>query len=72
MPLCRPLGNALYEVRSSLPSRREARLIFFQDGEALVIVGGFFKKTRTTSQSELNSARLHQANYRKNKANLNR
>jgi hypothetical protein len=23
MPLCRPLGIALYEVRSSLPSKRE-------------------------------------------------
>ena len=70
MPLCRPLGNALYEVRTSLPSKREARLIFFQDGELLVIVGGFIKQTRTTPQSELKNARKHQAEYRKNKAKL--
>lgn len=25
LPVCRPLGNGLWEVRSSLPSRREGR-----------------------------------------------
>ena len=29
MPLCRPLGRGLWEVRSALPSRRIARLLFF-------------------------------------------
>ena len=46
MPLCRPLGDGLYEVRSSLPTGREARLIFFQDDETLAVVCGFMKKTR--------------------------
>jgi hypothetical protein len=31
LPLCRPLGDGLYEIRSSLPSKREFRLIFFFD-----------------------------------------
>jgi phage-related protein len=44
--------------------------MFFQDGELLVVVGGFIKKTRTTPQSELNNARKRQAEYRKNKAKL--
>jgi phage-related protein len=70
MPLCRPLGNALYEVRSSLPSKREARLIFFQDAELLVIVCGFIKQTRATPESELKSARKRQAEYKKNKTKL--
>lgn len=48
MPLCRPLGKGLFEVRSSLPSRTEARLIFFQDGKDLIVVEGFIKKTRAT------------------------
>lgn len=26
LPVCRPLGKGLWEVRSSLPSRREARV----------------------------------------------
>ena len=30
MPVCRPLGEGLFEVRSSLPSKKEVRLIFFQ------------------------------------------
>src|SRR5215210_4247599 len=35
MPLCRPLGEGLWEVRSSLPSRRIARLLFFvHEGDA--------------------------------------
>ena len=29
LPLCRNLGGGLWEVRSTLPSKREARLIFF-------------------------------------------
>ncbi len=29
MPLCRPLGDGLWELRSRLPSRRIARLLFF-------------------------------------------
>ena len=70
MPLCRPLGNTLYEVRSSLPSKREARLIFFQDAEQLVVVCGFIKKTRSTPESELKNARKRQGEYKKNKENL--
>ena len=69
MPLCRPLGDGLYEVRSSLPTRQEARLIFFQDDETLVVVCGFIEKTRATPDSELKSARKRQADYRKNKRN---
>ena len=40
MPLCRSLGGGLWEVRSTLPSRRTARILFFiyegQIGMALV------------------------------------
>src|ERR1700761_6913653 len=42
MPLCRPLGNGLWEVRSSLPSRRIARLLFFAHEGRLGVVHGFF------------------------------
>ncbi len=69
MPLCRPLGDGLYEVRSSLPTGREARLIFFQDDETLVVVCGFMKKTRATPESELKNARKRQGDYKRNKRN---
>ena len=33
LPLCRPLSAGLWEVRASLPSKREARVFFgFHDG----------------------------------------
>ncbi|MEI6414431.1 MAG: type II toxin-antitoxin system RelE/ParE family toxin [Pseudomonadota bacterium] len=32
MPLCRPLGNGLWEVRSRLPSHRISRVLFCVHG----------------------------------------
>ena len=49
MPLCRPLGNGLWEVRSPLPSRRIARLLFFVEGNRIGVMHGYIKKTRRTS-----------------------
>ena len=64
---CRALGSGLYEVRSSLPTKQEARLIFFHDDETLIVVGGFIKKTRTAPDKEIKNARKKQAEYKKNK-----
>lgn len=63
MPLCRPLGKGLFEVRSSLPSKTEARLIFFQDETDLVVVEGFIKKTRTTQAGTIALANKRKAAY---------
>lgn len=63
MPVCRPLGNGLYEVRSSLPTRKEARIFFFAHGSDLVLVGGFIKKTRATPDAELELARRRKRDY---------
>lgn len=53
LPVCRPMGKGVWEVRSSLPSRREARVLFgFCDG-TLVALTAFIKKTRTTPDAEL-------------------
>jgi len=68
MPVCRPLGDGLHEVRSSLPTRKEARLIFFQDGSDLVIVGGFIKKT--TPKTEIDSALKRKREYTRGKRNV--
>ena len=57
LPVCRPLRGGLWEVRSSLPSRREARVLFgFHDG-TLVALNAFFKKTQATPAKELALAR---------------
>jgi len=57
MPVCRPLGSGLWEVRSTLPSHRIARVIFMFSGEYIVLLHGFIKKTRTTPPDEMAIAR---------------
>ena len=60
MPLCRPLGSGLWEVRTGLPTRRTARvLICFYRGH-LVAVHGFIKKTRALPDEDLGLARKRQ------------
>ena len=57
MPLVKSLGGGLWEVRSSLPSKREARALFVVDEGGIVVLHGFIKKAQKTPQSELNLAR---------------
>ena len=53
LPVCRPMGAGLWEVRSSLPSKREARLLFcFFDGEIFAL-HAFIKTTPKTPQYDL-------------------
>ena len=57
MPLVKSLGGGLWEVRSSLPSDREARALFFVDQDGIVVLHGFIKKTQKTPPGDLNLAR---------------
>ena len=43
----------LWEVRSTLPSRRIARVLFFVDGGRIGVVHGFIKKTQKTPVDDL-------------------
>lgn len=53
MPLVRSLKDGLWEVRSSLPSQRIARVVLcFHDG-TLIVLHGFIKKTQKTSAGDL-------------------
>jgi phage-related protein len=56
MPLCRSLGNGLWEVRSSLASKRIARVIFCAHDGELVMLHGFIKKTQKTPKADLDLA----------------
>jgi phage-related protein len=57
LPLCRPLSGGLWEVRTSLPSKREARVLFgFHDG-MLIVLHAIIKKTQRTAPEELTLAR---------------
>ena len=53
MPLCRPLTGGLWEVRSSLPSKREARVFFGFSGGKLIALHAIIKKSQTTPLREL-------------------
>lgn len=57
MPLCRPLGNGLWEVRTDLPTKRTARVLLCLHDGHLVALHGFIKKTRTTPEDDLALAR---------------
>jgi len=57
MPLCRPLGKGLWEVRTDLPSNRTARVLICFYGGRLVALHGFIKKTRATPVDDLELAR---------------
>jgi len=57
MPLCRSLGGGLWEVRSTLPSRRIARILFCVHEGRIGIVHGFIKQTRKTPRNEIELAR---------------
>jgi phage-related protein len=57
MPLCRPLGNGVWEVRTELPTKRTARVLLCLYWEHLVALHGFIKKTRATPDHDLALAR---------------
>jgi phage-related protein len=60
MPLCRPLGGGLWELRSSLSGNRIARVLFCAAQGRMVLLSGFIKKTQKTPQDELDLARARQ------------
>jgi phage-related protein len=65
MPLCRPLGQGLWEIRTDLPSDRIARVFVCQNDAALVALHGFIKKTQKTPDHELALARRRQKELNK-------
>ncbi len=60
MPLCRPLGSGLWEIRTELPTKRTARVLICLYREHLVALHGFIKKTRKTPEDDLALARKRQ------------
>jgi phage-related protein len=63
-PLCRPLGDGLWEVRSNLASNRIARVLFcFIEGRLLAL-SGFIKKTQKTPVAEIELARKRMSEFK--------
>ncbi|MGH6871084.1 MAG: type II toxin-antitoxin system RelE/ParE family toxin [Rhizomicrobium sp.] len=64
MPVCRPLGKGLYEVRTNLDSRI-ARVLFAIEGDRMVLLYGFIKKTQTTPPDAIDLARTRLQMFRR-------
>ena len=57
MPVCKPLKEGLYEVRSHLSSHKIARIIFTLHKSEMILLHAFIKKTQKTLDADLELAR---------------
>ena len=57
MPLVRPLGNGVFEVRTALPDGTAARVMFCFAGGVIYALHGFIKKSQRTPPDDLKLAR---------------
>ena len=66
MPICRPMGDGLYEVRTRLPGSRMVRVFFYIDRkQRMVLLHGIVKKTRATPDADLDLARKNMRRHEK-------
>jgi len=66
MPVCRSLGDGVYEVRTSLAQNRIARILFYIDKKSrMVLLHGFIKKTPKTPNEDLDLARRNKNQHQK-------
>ena len=68
MPVCRPLGEGICEVRTSLAQNRIARVLFYIDKKSrMVLLQGFIKKTQKAPDEDL---KLAKSNMKKHQRGL--
>jgi phage-related protein len=64
MPICRPMGDGLHEIRTELPGHRTARVFFCIDRkQRMIALHAILKKTRTTPASDLELARQNKREH---------
>mgnify|MGYP001030503214 FL=1 len=56
MPVCRPMGKGLFEVRSRISDGRIARVLFCFHAHQMVLLHGFIKKSQKTPKPDLDLA----------------
>jgi phage-related protein len=58
MPLCRSMAShkGLWEVRTNLPGKRIARVLFCAHQAEMILLHGFIKKTQKTPKADLDLA----------------
>ncbi len=57
MPASKAMGNGLHEVRSHLPGKRIARVLFCIEDGQMILLHGFIKKTQKTPKADLDLAK---------------
>ena len=62
MPLVEKIEPYLWEVRSKVPDGI-ARVLFTVDGQMMILLHGFIKKTRKMPQTEIDTARSRLKRY---------
>ncbi len=63
MPLCRALGDGLWEVRSVLTGNRIARVLFSVHQGRILALHGFIKKSRKAPDQDLTLARRRKREF---------
>ncbi len=64
-PLVKSFGAGLFEVRSTLPSKRIARIFFCVYQDKIVLLHAFIKKTEKTPDTERELAKKRQKSFKK-------
>ena len=62
-PLAAPLGGGLFELRSSLPTGRIARVLFCFSEKRIVALHGFIKKTQKAPAHDVDLARFRKRKW---------
>lgn len=57
MPVCRPMKDGLYEVRTNLDDGRIARVLFCFHSNKMVLLHGIIKKSQKTPKPDLDLAK---------------
>ena len=66
MPVCRPLGDGICEVRTRLGQNRIARVLFYIDKRGrMVLLDGFIKKTQKTPAEDMDLARSNKSKHQR-------
>jgi len=66
MPVCRPLGDGIYEVRTNFTQNRIARVLLYIDKKLrMVLLHAFIKKTRKTPDEDLELARSNKKKHQR-------
>lgn len=66
MPVARPIGGGLYEVRSDISDGVQARVLFTIHKGNMVLLHGFIKKDQKTPTSDMKTARRRMKKFSRN------